>query len=85
MEQMSGERRAFLHLIRCAGCRDIATVELALGEPAGAPPCPTCGAALETKSAAYKVVLMKGLALEGHTCPRCGEEGLVFREEGKFL
>jgi predicted RNA-binding Zn-ribbon protein involved in translation (DUF1610 family) len=85
MEQMSGERRAFLHLLRCAACRDIATIELALGEPSGTLPCPSCGTALETRSAAYRIVRMKGLALEGHTCPACGEGQLTFREEGKFL
>jgi hypothetical protein len=85
MEQMSGERRSFLHLLRCGACRDIVAVELALGEPAGSPPCPLCGAALEPRSDAYRVVNMKGLALDGHTCPRCGERGLSFHEEGRFL
>ncbi|HZV01061.1 MAG TPA: hypothetical protein VFF73_30380 [Planctomycetota bacterium] len=82
MEQMSGERRSFLHLIPCAGCGDVATLELALGEPGPDARCPGCGGAL---GAAYRIVRMKGLALVGHECPRCRAPRLEFTEAGKFL
>ncbi len=82
MEQMSGERRSFLHLLPCVGCGDIATLELALGEPGPDARCPECTAAL---GAAYRIVRMKGLALAGHACPRCRAPHLAFSEAGKFL
>ncbi len=85
MEQMSGERRSGLHLHRCDTCRDLATVEIALGEPTAAPPCDRCRAPLVLAATEYRVVRMKGLALDGHSCPRCGEPALVFAERGRFL
>lgn len=85
MAQMSGETRSFRHLHRCPSCRDVAAIERALGEETGTLVCPMCGGALDAAATEYRVVRMKGLALEGHACPRCGEAALSFREEGKFL
>jgi hypothetical protein len=82
MEQMSGERRSFLHLFRCRSCREITGVELALGEISAAR-CPKDHPF--EKGDEYRIVRMKGLVLEGHACPRCGEATLAFKEEGQFL
>ncbi len=83
MEQMSGERRSFRHLFRCRSCREVASVERALGEDE-AVLCEKDGASFAAQDE-YRIVKMKGLALEGHACPRCGESALAFSEEGQFL
>jgi hypothetical protein len=85
MEQMSGEHRSGVHLHRCRACADLAQVELALGEKPGERRCDRCEAPLELAGTELRIVRMQGLALEGHACPRCGEDQLSFREEGRFL
>lgn len=85
MAEMSGERRSARHLYRCLTCREIAEIELALGEPPGAPVC-RCGSPLSlARELAYQIVWLSGNRLEGHPCPRCEARVLSFEEEGRFL
>lgn len=82
---MSGESRSGVHLHACRACHDLAQVELALGEVPGECRCDRCKAPLELAGTELRIVRMKGLALDAHPCPRCGEGSLTFREEGRFL
>lgn len=83
---MSGERRSAFHLYPCSACRDVVSLEIALGEPPGSPPCGLCGAPLDlSREREIRVVRMNGLALAGHPCPRCGGASLGFTESGRFL
>src|SRR4051812_48023216 len=85
LAMMSGERRSSFHLFPCAACRDLAAVELFLGEPREGS-CPSCGVALDlTPPRELRVVPMSGLKLEGHPCPRCAGARLGFVERGRFL
>jgi hypothetical protein len=84
--QMSADRRSSVRLFACAACRDVAQVELFLGEPPGSPPCDRCQAPLSLEPAReLRVAGLKGDRLAGHACPRCGEKALAFTETGRFL
>jgi hypothetical protein len=84
--QMSGERRSALHLFACGPCKDVAQVELFLGEPRVPVPCDRCGEALSLAPASeLRVTTLSGERLAGHACPRCGERALSFEKTGSFL
>jgi hypothetical protein len=86
MMMMSGERRSAYHVFPCERCRDVVSIEIALGEPSGAPPCEFCGAPVDVSSQReIRLSTMRGLALGPHGCPRCGAAALAFTEAGKFL
>jgi ribosomal protein S27AE len=84
MEQMSGERRSALHLYACVSCRDVAQIEVFLGEELGETRCDRCREPIAL-TRAFVVTRLKGNKLEGHDCPRCGESALAFVEGGRFL
>jgi ribosomal protein S27AE len=66
-------------------CKDVVSVVVLLGQPWPAPPCERCGVTLAAEPRRYRIATMKGVALEGHACPRCGAARLAFEKKGTFL
>jgi hypothetical protein len=84
--QMSDDRRSALHLFACRTCRDVAQVELFLGEPRGSPPCDRCGATLSlAREDEFRIAALSGNRLSEHACPACGERALAFVQTETFL
>ncbi len=74
-----------LHRATCCGAVHSVLAYMGAGYADSA--CERCGQPLPLDPATtrYRITTLKGERLEGHACPRCGEERLRFSKTGSFV
>lgn len=84
--QIAAHDVSHYELVLAACCGEVQSVLVRLGQPPGQASCERCARPIELAAAArHRVSTLKGERLEGHRCPRCGEQALGYTRAGSFL